>query len=301
MFEANTGTAPHLLRLVERRSALAVSLLVLALIAGLGWIDYETGWEWSFSIFYMVPVALGSWRFGTTAAALLSVLCGIAWFAADQLAGHVYSHELIPYWNASVRTGMFLALGLTLAALRGTLRHAHRLARIDVLTGVPNLRAFREHLTYHLEVVTRHRDPVSVATIDLDRFKEVNDTYGHAIGDEALRIVAHVLTHNIRKVDLTARVGGDEFAVLLPRTGANGARDALEKVRAAIEDVMSDRGWPITASIGAATCHGRFAAEECLRVSDRMLYQAKAEGGNRVVVELLGAHSEESPHLARAR
>ena len=285
--DTNAGHAPLLLRTVDGRSPVAVALIVGALIVAIGWLDYVTGWEMSFSIFYMAPVALGSWRSGTWAAALLSVLCGVAWLLADTFSGHVYTQPWIPYWNALVRMGMFLALGLTLAALSGTLQRAHQLARTDMLTGLANLRSFHESLAYHLEAALRHRDPLTLATIDLDRFKQVNDERGHAEGDRALMEFADALRMTVRKVDLTARLGGDEFVVLLPRTGPDGAREALEKVRKAVHETMRGHDWPITASIGAVSCHGRMEVADLLRASDRALYRAKAGGGNRVVSEMI--------------
>ena len=283
----DAGHTPWLLRIVDGRSALAVGLIVGALVIGLGWIDYLTGWELSFSIFYMVPVALGSWRGGARMAVLLSLVCGLSWLLADQLSGHEYSREWIAYWNAAVRTGMFLALGLTLAALSTALRRAHQLARVDMLTGLANVRAFHEALSYHLESATRHRDPLTLAILDLDQFKLVNDEHGHDAGDTALGDVADALRETVRKVDLTARLGGDEFVVLLPRTDEEGARQALEKVRHAIEEAMRRRDWPVTASIGAVSCHGRVLPGELLRAGDAMLYQAKKAGGNRVLTRAL--------------
>jgi diguanylate cyclase (GGDEF)-like protein len=280
--------APSFLQAVEERSAVWVTLMVLALVVAIGWADHITGWELSFSIFYMVPVALGSWRGGTRAALALSALCGVAWFTADVTSGHAYSLAWIPYWNALVRFGMFVALGLTLATLRGTLGRAHQLARVDVLTGLANLRSFHEQLAYHLDAATRHHDAISLASIDLDRFKYVNDQLGHHEGDRALVAVAETIAGTVRRLDVCARVGGDEFAVLLPRTDEHGASEALEKLRLAIEQTMRENGWPITASIGVATCQGRIQAGEFLRAGDRLLYRAKGEGGNRVLGERLG-------------
>ena len=285
----DAGHAPALLRVVEGRSPTAVALAALALILVLGWVDFVTGWELSFSIFYFAPVALGSWRGGSRAAVALALLSAFMWFSADQLAGHAYSRPWIPYWNASVRFGMFLALGLTLAALHGALQRANALARLDALTDVANSRAFDEQLRYHLEFARRHRDPITLAALDLDNFKLVNDTHGHAAGDDALLKVARVLTSRLRAVDVIARIGGDEFAVLLPRTGAADAVRVLEEVRAGIEAEMRSDGWPVTASIGVVTCRGEVPRDELLKSADRVLYQAKAGGRNRILAERLGA------------
>ncbi|HUF13511.1 MAG TPA: GGDEF domain-containing protein [Longimicrobiales bacterium] len=289
MPQTNAGNAPALLRVVEGRSATAVALASLVLLVVLGWLDLATGWELSFSIFYFVPVALGSWRGGSRAAIALALASGVVWYSADQLAGHMYSRSWTPYWNAFVRFGMFLALGLTLAALRAALQRANALARIDALTGVANSRAFQEQLLYHMESARRHRDPITLAAIDLDNFKTVNDIDGHAGGDDALVKVARVLTNRLRAVDVIARIGGDEFAALLPRTSHDGAVRVLEEVRSGIEADMLRDGRPITASIGVVSCRGDIAPAHLLEVADRALYRAKADGRNRIVAERIGA------------
>ena len=294
------GVTLALLGLVERQSLPVVGAAFALLVIVVGSIDVATGWEMSFSIFYLIPVGLGSWRGGKWAAGVLSLVCAIAWFLADALAGHVYTRDWIPYWNSAVRFGLFLTSGLTLAALRTTLKRANELARTDSLTGLANPRAFHEELAYHLEFADRHRDPLTLASIDLDNFKDVNDTEGHAAGDRALVTVAAVLRQRLRSVDLIARLGGDEFAVLLPRTGADEALLVLEQVRGAIQEAMVREGWPVTASIGAVTARGRVPASDLLRASDQALYQAKAGGRNRVAAERLALAGTGAPGAGMA-
>ena len=309
MSKAGHGVTPALLRLVEGWSLPGIVAAFTVLVALVAWIDVATGWEVSFSIFYLIPVGLGSWRGGKAAAVVFSLICAIAWFLADAVAGHEYSRGWIPYWNSAVRFGLFLTSGLTLAALRSSLHRANELARIDSLTGLANPRAFHEELAYHTDFARQHRDPLTVASIDLDNFKDVNDTRGHEAGDRALVGVAAVLRQRLRSVDLLARLGGDEFAVLLPRTGDAEALRLLEDVRSGVQEAMIRESLPVTASIGVVTTRDRVQASDLLRAADEALYEAKSAGRNRVQVRRLAqpgtdgsgtgmAESRRSPHLS---
>lgn len=162
------------------------------------------------------------------------------------------------------------------------------LAQTDALSGVMNRRAFLEALAYRLEQVEGTAQPAVVALIDVDHFKQVNDTYGHAAGDEVIRAIAAVLEHGVRRSDLVGRLGGDEFALWL-EVSAPQARQLLERLRSRVAGqpiVLADgQRLPITLSIGMATSGGRFGnrLQELLAAADASLYVAKDQGRNRVV------------------
>lgn len=163
-----------------------------------------------------------------------------------------------------------------------------RLARTDPLTDLSNRRRFMEALEREADRCQRYLRPVSVVLLDLDNFKSVNDTHGHAAGDEVLREVAGVLHSVCRDVDLAARLGGEELALLLPETEANGARVVAERVREQIaaqpHRSPAGRTFHVTASLGVATASSSCDGEALLQAADEALYQAKAEGRDRVVV-----------------
>lgn len=162
------------------------------------------------------------------------------------------------------------------------------LAQTDALSGVMNRRAFLEAVAYRLEQVAGTAQPAVVALIDVDHFKQVNDTYGHAAGDEVIRAIAAVLDHGVRRSDLVGRLGGDEFALWL-EVSAPQARQLLERLRSRVAGqpiVLADgQRLPITLSIGMATSGGRFGnrLQELLAAADASLYVAKDQGRNRVV------------------
>jgi two-component system, cell cycle response regulator len=183
--------------------------------------------------------------------------------------------------------------------LRADVGTALELALTDPLTGLYNQRYLRRHLGGLLDAGQPHE--IAVLMIDVDHFKAVNDTLGHAGGDKALRAVAETLRSNIRVFDSLARYGGEEFAVVMPGTGADDAAIAAERLRAAVEAAPIESGpgvsHRLTISIGVA-CAGDEPAtpEALLAAADRALYQAKREGRNRVVT----AQRDDMPQPASA-
>ena len=158
-------------------------------------------------------------------------------------------------------------------------------ARTDPLTTLTNRRGFREALDLELERARRGGDPMTVLVGDLDHFKDVNDRSGHLGGDQALRRVAGFLQRGKRQIDTVARVGGEEFALLLPDTDASGAFTVAERLREQIRDGFAGDVVPVTISFGIATFpeHGQTPGA-LLRTADEALYAAKESGRNRTVV-----------------
>lgn len=167
------------------------------------------------------------------------------------------------------------------------------LATIDELTQLKNRRRFNEDLEHHVALSCRGGMPLSLILLDVDRFKQYNDIYGHPAGDEALRGVSASLRTFVREHDMVARFGGEEFVVLLPSTDADTALVVAERLRAEI----AARTWPfgaVTASFGVATAHPADAESVSTLVesADQALYHAKRAGHNRVV------HDREEANLA---
>ncbi|WCB93588.1 hypothetical protein DSM104299_02301 [Baekduia alba] len=155
-------------------------------------------------------------------------------------------------------------------------------ATTDPLTGLANHRAFQERLRAELGRAARHGSSVAVALVDVDNFKAVNDAGGHAIGDSVLRDVAGVLGEHLRAEDVLARVGGDEFAVLLPESCAADAVAALERARRAMERAPHTGGARVTISVGVCDVAHAIDAEQLTRFADGALYWSKEHGRNRI-------------------
>ncbi len=150
-------------------------------------------------------------------------------------------------------------------------------ARTDPLTGVANLRQWSERLARELERARRSGTPVAVALVDLDRFKQVNDTQGHSAGDALLREVAAGFSQAVRTVDLVARVGGEEFAVALPDVSVEDAVTIVERLRTSLAE-------GVTCSAGLAIWDGEETPHQLQDRADAALYRAKAGGRDRLVV-----------------
>ncbi|WP_051036080.1 GGDEF domain-containing protein [Stanieria cyanosphaera] len=139
----------------------------------------------------------------------------ISWFIAD-LHANVYDYFWLPYWNASVRLGFFLITASLLAALKQAYEEQQKLARTDFLTELINRNFFLELLQLESLRSLRYQRPFTLAYLDIDDFKLINDRYGHHHGDKLLKIITQTIKKEIRATDIFARLVGDEFALLLP-------------------------------------------------------------------------------------
>lgn len=173
----------------------------------------------------------------------------------------------------------------------------NQLSITDGLTKLHNHRYFQDHLTREIKRVSRTNAPLSLILVDIDDFKQLNDTYGHAAGDEVLISLASIMNENARESDLIARYGGEEFVILMPNTDLAGAVHLAEKIRMAVEStrlIIGDRMKPtdVTISLGVALYKGN--RREFFAEADRALYRAKGAGKNCVII----AGSDDAPALS---
>ncbi len=164
----------------------------------------------------------------------------------------------------------------------------YRLMMTDALTSALNKRAFSEALPREVARAQRYKRPLSIVLFDIDHFKKINDTYGHVAGDSVLRQLAGLVRPRIREHDLFGRVGGEEFALLLPEVDIHGARVVAEKIRQAIESarfIIKEESFSATVSLGCATLpETGGVGDKLYEKADQALYAAKQGGRNRVVV-----------------
>ncbi|UEL25498.1 diguanylate cyclase [Pseudomonas fluorescens] len=160
-----------------------------------------------------------------------------------------------------------------------------RAAQTDELTGLMNRRAFFEHAHLLYAQCRQHRQPLSALMLDMDHFKAINDTYGHQAGDQVLRQVGGVISASFRQADVYGRLGGEEFAVLLPNTTLETAQGIAEQLITAIAGLASEPVQGLTASLGVATTRSPDQdLHSLMNSADKALYRAKAMGRNQVVV-----------------
>jgi diguanylate cyclase (GGDEF)-like protein len=259
------------------------------LVALVGVFDYLTGLEISVSVFYLAPVTLAAWYGGRRDGRVLALVASLVWSAVDLLAGYGLGHLAILVWDTAVHFVFLVFSALLLEALRNRLADEQRLARRDPLTGVLNLRAFQERLEYSLALSARDGQPLTLAYVDLDDFKRVNDIHGHSQGDLVLTTVGQVMSEVVRNTDTVARIGGDEFALLLPGTGVAGAADVLPKLAQRLAERLRATGASVTCSIGAVTFpRPPENGDAAIRFADRLMYQVKRRGKNAIAFATFG-------------
>ncbi|WP_445004270.1 diguanylate cyclase [Halomonas mongoliensis] len=180
--------------------------------------------------------------------------------------------------------------GLMLALLRLNRQRSRlaQLSRVDTLTGLHNRRHLLEEADKLYRLSLRDTRPLSLVLIDLDHFKRINDSYGHPAGDRLLQALSQALREETREVDVVARLGGEEFCILMPDTPAPGAMEAAERVRARVQALPLEQprvAEPVTVSLGLATGAAHEAVFDRLYFrADRALYAAKAKGRNRTEI-----------------
>jgi diguanylate cyclase (GGDEF)-like protein len=200
--------------------------------------------------------------------------------------------------------GTLLIAGVLMVVLRSQVeRLVTRLANAagtDALTGLSNRREFEENFARELERSTRTGQPMGLAVLDLDYFKETNDLLGHVAGDRALRQLAEVLTRETRGIDTVARLGGEEFAVLAPEAGEEEVFRLAERLRREVKTAFADHAKPLTVSCGVASFPATGGtASDLIRAADRALYAAKDLGRDRSVTYRAGETEIAFPDSAR--
>ena len=217
---------------------------------------------------------------GFTFGLLLVRTNGLAWaIVFDELAGELRTYTYVALAAAAMFVGLGAALGYQTDRLLA-------LSTTDPLTGLCNHRALERRLDEEIPRSARCGQPLSVLLVDLDKFKSVNDRWGHITGDRVLRAMAHTIRGIVRTTDRAGRVGGDEFAIVAPDTGQAAATRLAQRVRVAIEREAHRLHQPVTASVGISTFtpHGPGHVDRLaiMNAADIALYAAKHRGGNRI-------------------
>ncbi|WP_303905553.1 GGDEF domain-containing protein [Thiohalomonas denitrificans] len=270
-----------LLAFMDRRSKAFIVLVCGTLGIVIALVDVATGPQISSAIFYALPISLCAWYVGRWPGIFMAVASAVLWYSADITSGDIYSHGAIPVWNALTRLGFFLILVILLSAFRYRLKEEQRRAVTDSLTGVANSRAFYEAAEQEFTRARRYHHPFSIAFIDLDNFKHINDAFGHTAGDVLLQRAARIMRNQTRETDVVARLGGDEFVILFVETGAEAVKQAVNELREQLLAAMKEAGWPVTFSIGVLTyLRPPTDVREMIHQADQLMYTVKKRGKN---------------------
>lgn len=273
-----------IIEIFSPRSPAAIISFSFSFLLLLGWIDMATG-DYSLIVFYLVPVSLVAWFIGIRSGILFCVLSVAVRIIADESStSFSFSHSILHYWNDLIEFLFLLIMSVLFYALRKNLDNEKELASRDPLTGALNRRSFFDLAEYEIKRSHRYGLPFTIAYIDLDNFKGINDQFGHRIGDQLLVTVVSTFRSNIRSTDILARFGGDEFVILLPETSREAASMFLDKMHSHLDLVMKQNGWPVSFSIGAATYPKAPAtADEAIHKADELMYQVKNSGKSRLL------------------
>jgi diguanylate cyclase (GGDEF)-like protein len=257
-------------------------------IGVVGAVDFLTGVEYRIYPLYFLPLSLAAWYLGRPAALTAAIFSACAWLGSNYMAGLRFSQPNAWIVNFLTQTAAFIVVAMLIATLKRGVTRERLLSRIDPLTSLLNGRAFYHEARRILELSRRYGHAVTLAYVDLDDFKSINDTLGHARGDDVLRRAGGVLTRSVRKSDLTARVGGDEFVVLLAETGPDRAAFVLERLRTLFAETVGATAGAVTVSVGAVSFTASpVDVDELLQRADAALYTAKTAGKNHVTVEVV--------------
>ena len=271
--------------LFERQSRKTILAWCFGLLVLLGELDFVTG-DYSFTLFYLIPIFLAAWFLGNLAGITVcigSIISGL--FAnPNRFVLRPYSNPTYYYWDLFLEFIYLILMSSMFSSLKGRFNAEREMARVDPLTGALNRRALLELATYEIAQCSRHFRPLSIAFVDLDNFKTVNDKMGHAEGDKVLCEVVITFGETLRKADTVARVGGDEFVVMLPETDEKSAADTIRKVRESLLASMTRNGWPVTFSIGLITHEtAPNSAEEMVDQADHLMYSIKNSNKNDIL------------------
>lgn len=274
-------TAPR--AFLRRARAGLVTAFSFAVLPGVGYLYLVSGYNPTLA-FLCVPFIFLATMFGGPPVGVANgIAATVSLIAFSVSSGHFQDQSLSSFLGLLLRAEFVFALTFVLALLTKQLKNEREAARIDHLTGVYNRRVFNELLKIEVERSQRYGRTFTVAYVDFDDFKRINDNYGHRVGDEVLQAATEAMRSALRKTDSVGRLGGDEFGILLPECDEDDARFVVKKVQQRIATNfatnLSGTSLRIGCSVGAVVCRGgNWTPSELVEAADGLMYAAKREG-----------------------
>ena len=291
-------------KLIADRLPVGLAVLLLAFTA-LGLVvaaDYLTAYELSLSAFYVLIILAVSWFCGVWWGGLFTFLSIFSEIQIGLLTGTTFSEQAYFYISNGNRLFSYLLIAYLAAAARTLYERAQSAARVDFVTGVTNSTGFYERVAVEMARHRRSRAPFSVAYINCDYFKIINDGLGRSEGDRVLLAVGQTLRANLRETDVVARLGGDEFGLVFSPAGETEVLPLVRKLCENLDRTMAEHDWPITFSVGV----GIFQkvpqnADLAIAFCDRLMQRVKALGKNKILHKVYDPDEVETPPPARLR
>ena len=261
----------HYVRLIGLITVLIISI-----------IDYFVIVDISLSVLYLLPIAFTIWYDKTWFSIILILISTVDWFDAT-LAAKSNTYYSVLIWNTALRLSVFMTVAYLLSNLKFSYEREKHLAQNDELTEIVNRRFFLKILQAEYKRSLRYKRALTLAYFDIDNFKQINDFFGHQAGDKLLKLVAQTSKKQIRKFDTIARMGGDEFALLLPEANYENAKLVLDRLQQHLMEAVAAYSPTISFSIGAITFFALpNSVDEILETADNLMYEVKKNGKNGI-------------------
>ena len=247
--------------------------------------DWMTGNELSFEQFYLIPMFLAGLSYGWRSSLQLALCATGVGLAEGLWKGHHFSQPFLFYFDVFKTVASYSVYLVVVELLRNALWMQLQMSDTDSLTGLLNRRALIKALDSEHARMRRSKSTLGIHFVYCDNLSDLNDRLGNRVGDQALRSIANTLRMQLRDIDVVARFGGDEFAVLLPNSTDESTLHVAEKLKAALHVSMERQNWPVTFSIGVHVTQDGDAnnAEALLSMADLAMYEAKKQGMNRIM------------------
>jgi diguanylate cyclase (GGDEF)-like protein len=273
----------------------SLTIFGLLLVLAIGGLDTITSYDISVSVLYLLPIILIAWYEGGAPATLISIFSAITWAESDLVSGHIYSHITIRIWNTTMVLGMFLIVAYSITTVKKLFIKEHEHADTDDLTGAANIKFFYEQARIEISRTAIDKLPLTLAYINIDNLRQVNETFGHIAGDYLLHEVAQIMRSQLRSTDIISRLGGAKFAVLMPETENENATVIIHKVQEHLLDVVKKKGWPVAFSTGVVTCDGpTYTVDKLIAIAEDLMNAARETGKNVVKSKILDKSSTTS-------
>ena len=269
---------------LSRQQAIAATIAMVAFIALADWL---TGMEFGMGALYMLPVCFAAWTLGGGVGLVTGIVSALFSLSLNgpigpfQIPGQTIG-ELAAAWNTAMRLLVVVMLVMLVGGFRRSFDEERRRGQIDPLTGAYNRSAFDTRIDTAIGIARRHDLALVFAYIDLDGFKQVNDTHGHAAGDEVLKTFSAAASGIIRQSDSLCRIGGDEFIVLMVTPSIARGYAAVEKLYDRLSRILETLPYDVTCSMGAAVIDraGAIESQRCIALADALMYEVKRSGKN---------------------